>query len=94
MKNELLYNELYERTKEFGRTQFVKLLMEKEREKQELIESLNEKIKKCEELIIKHKQSIKGIVNISDNNRHLIFIKTLGIEKQTYQEILSKIEKR
>ena len=63
-------------------------------EKQEVIDYLKGEIKQCEELIIKHKQSIKGIVNISDNNRHLILIKTLGIEKQTYQKILSKIEKR
>lgn len=64
-----------------------------EQEKQEVIDYLKGKIKQCEELIIKHKECIKGVVNISDNNRHLILIKTLGIEKQTYQEILSKIEK-
>lgn len=64
-----------------------------EQEKQEVIDYLKGKIKQCEELIIKHKECIKGVVNISDNNRHLILIKTLEIEKQTYQEILSKIEK-
>lgn len=32
MNEELLYNQLYEKTKDCGRTQFVKLLMEKERE--------------------------------------------------------------
>lgn len=36
MENELLYNELYEKTQECGRAQFVRLLMEKERENQEL----------------------------------------------------------
>ena len=36
MENELLYNELYEKTQDCGRAQFVKLLMEKERENREL----------------------------------------------------------
>ena len=62
-------------------------------EKQELIDYLKEKIKQCEELIIKHKDCIKGVVNISDDNRHIILIKQLKIEKDKYQEILSKIEK-
>lgn len=33
---ELLFNELYEKTKDCGRTQFIKLLMQKDRENQEL----------------------------------------------------------
>ncbi len=33
---ELLFNELYEKTKDCGRTQFVRLLMEKDREVQKL----------------------------------------------------------
>ena len=33
---ELLFDELYEKTKDCGRTQFIKLLMEKARENQEL----------------------------------------------------------
>lgn len=33
---ELLFNELYEKTKDCGRTQFVRLLMKKDRENQEL----------------------------------------------------------
>lgn len=36
MSDELLYNEIYEKTKECGRSQFIKLLMQKERENQEL----------------------------------------------------------
>lgn len=39
-ENELLFNELYEKTKDCGRVQFIKLLMEKERENQELKEQL------------------------------------------------------
>ena len=40
--NELLFDELYEKTKDCGRVQFINLLMEKEREKQELKEQLEE----------------------------------------------------
>ena len=36
MNDELLYNKIYEKTKECGRDQFIKLLMQKERENQEL----------------------------------------------------------
>lgn len=36
MNDELLYNKIYEKTKECGRSQFIKLLMQKERENQEL----------------------------------------------------------
>lgn len=38
--NELLFNELYEKTKDCGRVQFIKLLMQKEREIKELKEQL------------------------------------------------------
>lgn len=40
--NELLFDELYEKTKDCGRVQFINLLMEKEREKQELKKQLDE----------------------------------------------------
>lgn len=39
-ENELLFDELYEKTKECGRVQFINLLMEKERENQELKKQL------------------------------------------------------
>lgn len=45
-ENELLFNELYEKTKDCGRVQFIKLLMEKERENQELKKQLEKKYKK------------------------------------------------
>ena len=38
--NELLFDELYEKTKDCGRVQFINLLMEKEREIRELKEQL------------------------------------------------------
>ena len=40
--NKLLFDELYEKTKDCGRVQFINLLMEKEREKQELKKKLDE----------------------------------------------------
>ena len=40
--NELLFDELYEKTKDCGRVQFINLLMEKERESQELTKKLDE----------------------------------------------------
>ena len=39
--NELLFDELYEKTKDCGRVQFINLLMEKERENQELKKQLD-----------------------------------------------------
>ena len=41
-KEELLYNEIYERTKEFGRTQFVRELMRLQRENKELQQKINQ----------------------------------------------------
>ena len=40
MDEELLYNQMYEETADCGRTQFIRLLMDKEREKQQLKEQL------------------------------------------------------
>ena len=45
MENELLYNDLYERTKDFGRSQFIKLLMQREIE----ISQLKDQIKGFEQ---------------------------------------------
>ena len=44
-KNELLFDELYEKTKDCGRVQFIKLLMSKERE----IQNLKEELKKIKQ---------------------------------------------
>lgn len=41
-ENELLFDELYEKTKDCGRVQFIKLLMQKERENQSLKKQLEE----------------------------------------------------
>lgn len=54
-EKELLFNELYEKTKDCGRVQFINLLMEKEREMKELKERvsyLRRDIERKEEQII------------------------------------------
>lgn len=51
MKEELLFNEIYEKTKNCGRTQFVRLLMDKERENKELKEQLEASEKARKEAI-------------------------------------------
>lgn len=50
-ENELLFDELYEKTKDCGRVQFIKLLIEKERENQELKKQLEEKETQQKEFI-------------------------------------------
>ena len=75
---------------------FNDLLNEKEelqQEKQEIINYLKEKINICDDIIKYHTKAINEVVNISDNNRHIILIRRFTIEKQVYEEILSKIEK-
>lgn len=47
MSNELLYNQLYERTKDFGRSQFVKEIMRLERENNQLKEQYCERTDCC-----------------------------------------------
>ena len=44
-ENELLFDELYEKTKDCGRVQFINLLMEKERENQKYKEVIDKSIK-------------------------------------------------
>lgn len=51
MKEELLFNEIYEKTKNCGRTQFVRLLMDKERENKELKKQLERSEKARKEAI-------------------------------------------
>ncbi len=68
-----------------------KIINELLKEKQELIDYLKEKITKCDKDIKIHKKEIAGVVNISENNRHILLIKRFKVEKQIYEEILSKL---
>lgn len=72
---------------------FENLVIDFIEEKQVLIDYLKEKITKCDKDIKIHKKEIAGVVNISENNRHILLIKRFKVEKQIYEEILSKIEK-
>lgn len=73
-KEEILYNEIYERTKDFGRTHFIKEIMRLQREYQQLKEineehkklngELREENKKYKEVIDK---AIKELINIPIN---------------------------
>lgn len=76
--NELLFNELYEKTKDCGRVQFINLLMEKERETKELKKQYCERTdcsgrignsKKLERLEMENKnlrRAIKKLLNNED----------------------------
>ena len=63
-KEEILYNEIYERTKDFGRTHFIKEIMRLQREYQQLkkIEKEHQKINGYLRLEIKElKERIKDL---------------------------------
>lgn len=59
-KEELLYNEIYERTKDFGRTQFVREMMRLQRENKQLKDKVNQLETNIDEAIhnIKYKENI------------------------------------
>ena len=65
--NELLFDELYEKTKDCGRVHFINLLMEKERENQELKKQLEEI--KSEPLTNRIGRIDSVIANIYSRNR-------------------------
>ena len=68
--NELLFDELYEKTKDCGRVQFINLLMEKERENQELKEHLEV-----------GKEQYNDLVEEKENLQEQLSIKTLQLEE-------------
>lgn len=61
-ENELLFDELYEKTKDCGRVQFINLLMEKERENRQLKEELevSEKARKTLKEINEYRKETGG----------------------------------
>lgn len=94
MKENCLKASVYKDEKRLLKANAITKFLVEHQEKQELIEYLKEQIIKCDKDIKIHKKEIAEVVNISDDNRHLILIKTLTIEKEIYKKILSKIEKR
>ena len=65
-ENELLFDELYEKTKDFGRTQFVRLLMAKERENKEL----KIQVSLREEVANKYKEVIDKAIKYINSKRY------------------------
>lgn len=80
---ELKYQEVYKRTKEYTRNDFVIELIKKEDEKQELIDYLKKEINKIS----------KEIEHYDLWHETGTDINFLILRKQMFKEILSKIEK-
>lgn len=75
---EILFDELYEKTKNCGRTQFIKLLMGKETQQKEFIKYLEDEIKRIN----------PNELDIGELNLRLDDIKYT--QYLTYKEILQK----
>ena len=84
MNDELLYNKNYEKTKECGRDQFIKLLMQKERENQELKNQQKEFINFLNNMIIAYKRAEKEYGNVADRAFWIAFETALS----KYKEII------
>lgn len=89
-ENELLFDELYEKTKDCGRVQFINLLMEKERENQELKKQLSNDHQIKKEFIEWLENRIVGTSRIisteeDENNRYHALVR-----RTAYKEMLSK----
>lgn len=85
-KEELLYNEIYERTKDFGRNQFVREIMRLQRENKQLKDKVNQLETNIEEAIefIQKTQFDCGDFNCCG----------FGIWRDGKNELLSILEKR
>lgn len=88
-ENELLFDELYEKTKDCGRVQFINLLMEKEREKQKLKKRLEKKYEKVGTLTIEllYEENTKLI------NQQKEFIEYLESEINLFAKYMKNIER-
>lgn len=103
--NELLFDELYEKTKDCGRVQFINLLMEKERDNQELKKKLDElqtlynNMFKChcnrvqvETLLSQQKEFIEWLEQNIENEEYCYLAQNPGerCRKDVFEEVLSK----
>ena len=88
-QNELLFNELYEKTKDCGRVQFINLLMEKERENQELKKQLDELQAVYNNMFKCHCNRVQVETLLSQQKE---FIEYLESEMILFQEYMKEIE--
>ena len=92
---EVLYNEFYEKTKDCGRTQFVKLLMKQEEEKKKLKKELKILSDNYKEMDKFHKSSFLNrsnyIKELEQENQQLK--EQLKIIKKTTNELLTYLDK-
>ena len=87
--NELLFDELYEKTKDCGRVQFINLLMEKERENQELKKQLDELQTLYNNMFKCHCNRVQVETLLSQQKE---FIEYLESEMILFQEYMKEIE--
>lgn len=108
--NELLFDELYEKTKDCGRVQFINLLMEKERENQELKKQLEEKddfINKLQgtkyrldkydyERTMQQKEFIEWLEQNIENEEYCYLAQNPSerCRKDVFEEVLSKYKEK
>ena len=103
--NELLFEELYEKTEDCGRVQFINLLMEKEREIKELkkrfdeLQTLYNNMFKChcnrvqvETLLSQQKEFIEWLEQNIENEEYCYLAQNPGerCRKDVFEEALSK----
>lgn len=92
---ELKYQEVYDRTKDYTRNDFVIELIKKEDEKQELTEYLKERETELKENVRTYEEKLRQTSR--ENFYYNSYLKTLHryrAERELIKEILSKIEKR
>ena len=102
--NELLFDELYEKTKDCGRVQFINLLIEKERENRELKMQLEKKYEKVgtltgellyeenTKLINQQKEFIEYLENMLDNENDIFSVVRVKDVLSKYKEIIGNNE--
>ena len=91
MNDELLYNKIYEKTKECGRDQFIKLLMQKERENQELKNQQKEFIEYLKNWLEILEGQFEGMHGVNAAYQKLI-IDTVNEVLSKYKEIIGEHE--
>ena len=89
-----IYDEFYQKTKDYTRNELIIELIKKYSEKQELIDYLKEKENKLQKKVIYYEKQLKGTErNSFYYSSYLKNIHKLNAQRELIKEILSKIEK-